>query len=53
MFLLETSAMGTVFAVYGAFWLVVIVALYFVVGMFLRKQERHAHKGGHGHGGGH
>lgn len=53
MLLLESSPMGTVFAVYGAFWLVVIVGLYFIVGLFMKKQERRSQKGGHGTGAGH
>jgi hypothetical protein len=53
MFLLESSPIGKVFLVYFAFWVVVIVGLFVVVGVFLKKQERHASKGGHGPGGGH
>ena len=34
------GAMKTVFAIYAAFWALVVVALYVFVGLLLKKQDR-------------
>src|SRR6266850_1903920 len=46
----ETNWMPKVFMVYGAFWVTVLIVLYVVVGLLLRKQGRHddSSHGGHG-----
>ena len=44
----ETSWMSKVFMIYGAFWVTVLIVLYIVVGLLLRKQGRHdGHDPGH------
>lgn len=47
----EKSWMGKVFAVYGAFWVTVLIVLYIAVGVLLRKHEKSS--GGHGGSAGH
>ena len=42
----ETSWMSKVFMLYGAFWVTVLIVLYVVVGLLLRKQG--GHDGSHG-----
>ena len=40
MILSKGSPLPTVFAIFGAFWVFVVVLLYFVVGALLRKAEK-------------
>ena len=47
----EKDWMGKVFAVYGAFWVLVLIVLYIVVGLLLRKHARSS--GGQGDSAGH
>jgi len=44
----ETSWMSKVFMIYGAFWVTVLIVLYIVVGLLLRKRGP-----GDGHDAGH
>jgi type VI protein secretion system component VasF len=54
MLLSEGAALGpmlrTAFLVFAGFWVVVLVVLYFGIGLLLRKHERLS-KGHHGEGG--
>lgn len=43
---LETT-LRTVFTVYGAFWLTVLVVLFLAVGALLKKRDRQSGHGGH------
>ena len=51
MVLTVNSVLSTVFLIYGAFWVAVLILLFLGVGMLLKRQERllkeHEH-GGHG-----
>ena len=42
------AVLRKVFTVYAAFWTVVIVGLYFMIGALLRKRERALEKRRHG-----
>ena len=44
----EKDWMGKVFAIFGAFWVLVLIVLYVAVGVLLRKHARPS--GGHGAG---
>jgi hypothetical protein len=51
MLIAQASPLGKVFAVYAAFWSVVIIGLLIGVGALLRKQEKILReRGGDSHG---
>jgi hypothetical protein len=51
--LLSSSIMGKVFAIYAAFWVVVLIVLYLGVGALMRRRERILARRNAGHSGGH
>jgi hypothetical protein len=53
MFLLEGGVLPKVFAVYAAFWTVVIVGAFLAVGALIKKAERIREKNRHASGEGH
>lgn len=51
MLLTLNSSLRTVFAVYGAFWVTVLVLLFLGVGLLIRRQEKIAARNQDSHAG--
>ena len=53
MILTLASSLKVVFALYGAFWVAVVVGTYFAVGALMKRAERSLEKRGGHSGAGH